>query len=113
MAHIAVVVLLRLASIPAHSQMSTDKEDATARYQNDTMGRTIDDWARHLEDRDPGRRLQALRLLGESIDPKAGAIAEALGKLATQRGTGSFGSAGSITTFSHSQPNPEASELAL
>jgi hypothetical protein len=68
---VAIVALLRLATIPAHLQMSIDKEDVANRYQRDTLGRTIDDSARHLEDRDPGRRLQAIRLSGEFVDAKA------------------------------------------
>jgi len=69
---------LRLVSIPAHSQLSSDKEDVTARYQDDTMEK----W--HETEVDPALQVQ---------------LREALGKLATQRATGFFGSAASITTF--------------
>jgi hypothetical protein len=61
--------LLRLVSIPAHSQLSSDKEDVTARYQDDTMEK----W--HETEVDPALQVQ---------------LREALGKLATQRATGFF-----------------------
>jgi HEAT repeat protein len=78
------IALILLAAVPSHSQLSTsgefpyrnpgasqDPTDVGVRHQNSEMGRTPDDWARHLDDADPGKRLEAVRLLAESGDPKA------------------------------------------
>jgi HEAT repeat protein len=78
------IALVLLAAFPAQSQLSTSSElpyrnpgstqdptDAGVRRQNSTMGRTLDEWGRRLDDADPGKRLEAVRLLGESGDPKA------------------------------------------
>src|SRR5262249_39045600 len=48
-----------------------DPTDIGVRHQNSTMGRTITEWARHLDDADPSQRLEAVRLLAGSGDPKA------------------------------------------
>jgi HEAT repeat protein len=78
------IALVLLAGVPSHSQLSTsgefpyrnpgasqDPTDIGVRHQNSAMGRTLDDWARHLDDADPGKRLEAVRLLAECGDPKA------------------------------------------
>jgi HEAT repeat protein len=80
------IMLLLSTLVPARAQLSNanrvpgagqlpgttaDPTDIPLRYQKSTLGRTIEDWAGHLEDADPGRRLAAVRLLAESGDPKA------------------------------------------
>jgi HEAT repeat protein len=50
---------------------SQDPADATVRHQKSTMGLTVEEWARHLEDADPATRLEAVGLLADSKDPKA------------------------------------------
>jgi hypothetical protein len=62
----AITVLVLLATTQARSQMSTTSElpyhnpaaiqdptDYGVRNRNAKMGRTIEDWARHLDDVDP------------------------------------------------------------
>ncbi|HSD11491.1 MAG TPA: HEAT repeat domain-containing protein [Candidatus Binatia bacterium] len=78
------IALVVVAASPARSQLSTsgrtpnqfsgsskDPTDPSTRYQKSTMGQTIENWASHLDDADPGRRLEAIRLLAESGDPQA------------------------------------------
>jgi hypothetical protein len=78
------VALVLLAAVPARSQLSTsgeipyrnpastqDPTDAGVRLQSSTMGKTLDEWARRLDGADPGKRLEAVRLLAGSGDPKA------------------------------------------
>jgi hypothetical protein len=78
------IALVLLAAVPARSQLSTSSEipyrnpassqdptDAGVRRQNSRMGRTLEEWARRLDDADPSKRLEAVRLLAESGDPKA------------------------------------------
>jgi HEAT repeat protein len=80
---LATLALWLLAESPGRAQLSTssqlpnqslgapkDPADVSARYQKGVMGQTMEDWARHLEDPDPGRRLEAVKLLAES-GPKA------------------------------------------
>ena len=52
---------------------SEDPTDATVRHQKSTMGLTVDEWARHLDDTDAAGRLEAVKLLAESGDAKANA----------------------------------------
>jgi HEAT repeat protein len=76
--------LILLTAIPASTQLSTSSElpyhnpaavqdptDYGVRDQNAKMGRTIEDWARHLDDTDPVKRLEAVRLLAASGKPEA------------------------------------------
>jgi len=76
--------LILLTEIPASTQLSTpgeipyhnpaaiqDPTDYGVRNQNSKMGRTIEDWARHINDADPASRLEAVRLLAESGKPGA------------------------------------------
>jgi hypothetical protein len=76
--------LILLTEIPASTQLSTpgeipyhnpaaiqDPTDCGVRNQNSKMGRTIEDWARHINDADPASRLEAVRLLAESGKPEA------------------------------------------
>jgi HEAT repeat protein len=78
------VALIVLTAIPANTQLSTSSElpyhnpaaiqdptDYGVRNQNIKLGRTIEDWARHLDDTDPAKRLEAVRLLAESGKPQA------------------------------------------
>jgi HEAT repeat protein len=78
------IALVLVAALPARSQLSTsgripnqfsgsskDPTDASTRYQKSTMGETIDEWAKHLDDADPGKRLEAVKLLAESGDRQA------------------------------------------
>jgi HEAT repeat protein len=78
------IALLLLAAVPARAQMSTtgeypnrhqgasqDPTDPAVRYQKSSMGMALEDWARHLDDPDHERRLEAVRLLAGSGDPKA------------------------------------------
>lgn len=81
---LVTLALWLLAESPGRAQLSTsshlpnqfsgatkDPADVSVRYQKGTMGETIEEWARHLEDPDPGRRLDAVRLLAESGNPTA------------------------------------------
>jgi hypothetical protein len=77
---VRVVALFLLVAVGARAQMSTKSElpgangdptDAAVRHQSHTMGQSLDAFAGHLDDPDPGRRLEAVRLLEQSVDPKA------------------------------------------
>lgn len=48
-----------------------DPTDAATRYRKHTVGDKPEEWASHLGDSDPARRLEAVKLLGDSNDPKA------------------------------------------
>ena len=50
---------------------SQDPADAAVRHQKSTMGLTVEDWARRLDDPEPEQRLAAVKLLADSTDPKA------------------------------------------
>jgi HEAT repeats len=78
------IALVLFSGVPARSQLSTsgempyrnpastqDPTDVGVRHQNSEMGRTIEEWARRLDDADPSKRLEAVRLLAGSGDPKA------------------------------------------
>jgi hypothetical protein len=106
----AITMVVLFATTQVRSQMSTTSElpyhnpaavqdptDYGVRDQNAKMGRTIQDWAHRLDDVDPAKRLQAVRLLAESgkteahefliravdnRDPRVATVAiDALGKL--------------------------------
>jgi HEAT repeat protein len=78
-----VALLLTLVTTVAFAQLSNsaaqyrthdgsqDPSDAAVRHQKSTMGLTVEDWARRLDDPDPPRRLEAVGLLADSKDPKA------------------------------------------
>ena len=51
--------------------LSPDATDPNARYHHSRMGRTPEDWSRHLHDPDVDKRLEAVGLLERSKDPKA------------------------------------------
>ena len=81
---VAVAILSLIAPARAYSQMSTrgeyadqhrgasqDPTDASVRHQKHTMGQTPEDWSHHLDDPDPARRLEAVKLLGGCGDPAA------------------------------------------
>lgn len=57
----------------AKDPLGSDKDptDPATRYQKHTVGDKPEDWASHLGDADPARRLEAVKLLGDSNDPKA------------------------------------------
>ena len=74
------IALLAGAPLTSRAQMSTrsevpgrdgDPTDAGVRNQKATIGRSLEEFASHLDDSDPGRRLEAVRLLAVSLDPKA------------------------------------------
>ena len=50
---------------------SQDPSDAAVRHQKSTMGLTVEEWAHHLDDSDPAKRLEAVGLLADSKNPKA------------------------------------------
>ena len=113
----AIAALVLLTTTQVRSQMSTTSElpyhnpaavqdptDYGVRDQNAKLGRTIQDWARHLDDADPAKRLEAVRLLAESgkieanefliravdnRDPRVATVAvDALGKLGVREASG-------------------------
>jgi HEAT repeat protein len=45
--------------------------DVVSRYNKATKGRSLTEWVKHLGDEDPVRRLDAVKSLGDSNDPKA------------------------------------------
>ena len=45
--------------------------DQADRFQKAKLGSRVEEWARHLEDKDPELRFEALKLIGESDDPRA------------------------------------------
>jgi HEAT repeat protein len=60
------------SELPYHNSAAVqDPTDYGVRDQNAKMGRTIEDWARHLDDPDPVKRLEAVRLLATSGKPQA------------------------------------------
>lgn len=70
---LAFVAIARSADSLAASPSASDKDptDPATRYQKHTVGDKPEDWAQHLNDAAPNRRLEALKLLGDSLDPKA------------------------------------------
>ena len=60
------------SELPYHNPAAIqDPTDYAVRDQNAKMGRMIEDWARHLDDPDPARRIEAVRLLAASGKPEA------------------------------------------
>jgi HEAT repeat protein len=95
------VGLALLAAVVVHAQLlDPQKGEKEGRYQRTTVGATPEDWARHLDDARADVRLEAVKLLAESNDPKvdeylmqgvdnsdprvAAAAIDALGKLQAQ-----------------------------
>jgi HEAT repeat protein len=48
--------------------VSQDPSDAAVRYQTHALGKNPDEWAQHLDDADPARRLEAVKLLASTGD---------------------------------------------
>jgi hypothetical protein len=48
-----------------------DPTDAATRHKKHTVGDKLSEWVRHLDDDDPHLRLEAVKMLGDSNDPKA------------------------------------------
>jgi HEAT repeat protein len=78
----AVIALLLAGAIPAAAQFGSTYADnpsgiaggsdnITDRYNRARRGTTIDEWVRRLKDDDPEIRLEAVKSLGDSGDPKA------------------------------------------
>lgn len=71
---IAALSCLLLAPAPRATPppgTSKDPTDASTRYQKNSVGNKPEDWARNLNNEDPQLRLQAVKLLGDSPDPKS------------------------------------------
>jgi HEAT repeat protein len=61
-----------LAAVVVHAQLPESSTHQSAeRYQRATVGATPEEWVRHLDDRRADVRLEAVKLLAESNDPKA------------------------------------------
>jgi HEAT repeat protein len=50
---------------------SAEDTSVMSRYNNATKGRNLTEWVKRLGDEDPDRRLDAVKSLGDSNDPKA------------------------------------------
>jgi hypothetical protein len=66
------VGLALLAAVVVHAQElpESSTHQAAERFQRTTIGTTPEDWARHLDDARADFRLDAVKLLAESNDPK-------------------------------------------
>src|SRR5262249_57129960 len=66
-----VVELALLSAVVVHAQLSeSSTQQSVERYQRATVGATPEEWARHLDHPRADVRLEALKLLAESNDPK-------------------------------------------
>jgi hypothetical protein len=56
---------------PANVVSSAEDNSVMSRYNKATKGRNLADYVKHLGDKEPERRLEAVKSLGDSNDPKA------------------------------------------
>jgi len=63
------MAMLLLAAAPGWAQISADQ--VRQRYDKTTKGSNLDDFVRNLNSDDPAKRLQGLKSLTDSKDPKA------------------------------------------
>jgi hypothetical protein len=64
-----VIVALALGAAPALAQISADQ--VKQRYDKQTKGAGVEEWARKMNSDDPLERLEGVRSLSESTDPAA------------------------------------------
>ena len=65
----AIVALLLAAAAPALAQISADQ--VKQRYNKQSKGAGVEEWARKMNSDDPLERLEGVRSLSESTDPAA------------------------------------------
>jgi HEAT repeat protein len=67
--------LVLLLAFPARPEIPDSPKnrvlDPADRYQKARLGSRVEEWVRHLDDKDPEVRFEAVKLLGESGDPEA------------------------------------------
>ena len=61
-------MLLAFASLPASAQFNS--QQMQQRYKKNTQGSSIDDYVKKLNSDDPAKRLEGVKLLGATHDPK-------------------------------------------
>jgi HEAT repeat protein len=65
----AAAQMSTLGDYPVHNRgASQDPTDAAVRYQSHALGKNPDEWAKHLDDTDPAKRLEAVKLLAKTGD---------------------------------------------
>lgn len=77
---LSMVALALAGAAPAHSQSlnadkplgySAEPSDPMVRHQKATVGANLDEWAHNLDSSNSDARLEAVKLLGQSGDPRA------------------------------------------
>jgi HEAT repeat protein len=78
MAVAAGLIAASLVAVPARAQISSDQ--IRQRYDRDTKGTNVEDFVRKMNNDDPEKRLEGVKSLAQSKDPKAiEFLVEALG----------------------------------
>ena len=68
---LAVALLAAALALPGAAAAQINADQVRQRYENQTKGAGVDEWARKMKSDDPLERLEGVRSLGESTDPAA------------------------------------------